>query len=131
MSSENIQNIVLFAVVLIVFIIITGVKVSYMDGEKEYDCQMEVPNKRDKIVGFQCGYPNAADVVGVLYSNGEFCYEGEGDVLVWNEEEYPWLTEWWADKGIEAESVPQIKSVTFDDGVRPTSLNYRRSCLST
>lgn len=109
----------------------TPVKVSYMDGEKEYDCQMEVPNKRDKIVGFQCGYPNAADVVGVLYSNGEFCYEGEGDVLVWNEEEYPWLTEWWADKGIEAESVPQIKSVTFDDGVRPTSLNYAfENCTS-
>lgn len=109
----------------------TPVKVSYMDGEKEYDCQMEVPNKRDKIVGFQCGYPNAADVVGVLYSNGEFCYEGEGDVLVWNEEEYPWLTEWWADKGIEAESVPQIKSVTFEDGVRPTSLNYAfENCTS-
>lgn len=109
----------------------TPVKVSYMDGEKEYDCQMEVPNKRDKIVGFQCGYPNAADVVGVLYSNGEFCYEGEGDVLVWNEEEYPWLTEWWEDKGIEAESVPQIKSVTFEDGVRPTSLNYAfENCTS-
>ncbi len=109
----------------------TPVKVSYMDGEKEYGCQMEVPNKRDKIVGFQCGYPNAADVVGVLYSNGEFCYEGEGDVLVWNEEEYPWLTEWWEDKGIEAESVPQIKSVTFEDGVRPTSLNYAfENCTS-
>lgn len=52
---------------------------SYAFGvcEGVYDCQMEVPNKRDKIVGFQCGYPNAADVVGVLYSNGEFCYEGE------------------------------------------------------
>ena len=109
----------------------TDVEVTYTEDNKEFTCTVEVPNKRNKVVGFQCGYPNAADVVAVLYSNGELCYEGKGDVLVWYEGEYPWLMEWWNDKGIEADSVPEIKSVTFEKGVTPTSLNYAfENCTS-
>lgn len=103
----------------------TTVEITYVDeNDKEYKCNTEVQNKRDKIVSFECGYPNVEKVVAVLYSNGELCFEGSGDTLVFYENEYPWLTEWWEDEDIDEESVPEIKSVTFEEGITPTNLNY-------
>lgn len=103
----------------------TNIEVTYTDeNNKEYKCKVTVKNKRDKIVSFQCGYPNVENVVAVLYSNGELCFEGKGDTLVFYEDEYPWLTEWWVDKGVDENSIPDIKSVTFEKDVTPTNLNY-------
>lgn len=103
----------------------TDVNITYrVSDEESYTCVCSVENKRSKVVGFQCGYPRAADVVAILYSNGELCFKGTGDVLVWYEGEYPWTTEWWEEKGIDEESIPSIKAVTFSEGVTPTNLNY-------
>lgn len=104
---------------------VTEVNITYnVSDEESYTCVCEIENDRNKIVGFQCGYPRAADVVAVLYSNGELCFEGTGDVLVWYEGEYPWLTNWYEEAGVDAETVPSIKAVTFSEGVEPTNLNY-------
>lgn len=102
----------------------TKMEASYDVNGKEYKCNVEVPNERKKVIGFQCGYPNVKDVVAVLYSNGELAFEGEGDTLVFYENEYPWLTNWWEEAGVDEEKVPSIKSVTFDSKVKPTNLNY-------
>lgn len=103
----------------------TNVEVIYTDSNgEEYKSKIELNNKRKKIVSFQCGYPNVENVVAVLYSNGELCFEGTGDTLVFYEDEYPWLTAWWEDKGLEEESIPKIKAVTFENDVTPTNLNY-------
>ena len=39
---------------------------SYDVNGKEYKCNVEVPNERKKVIGFQCGYPNVKDVVADL-----------------------------------------------------------------
>lgn len=84
---------------------------------KDITCEAKVKIKREKIMGFQCGYPNVTDVIAVLYSNGELCFEGEGDTLVFYEGDYPWLTY------DERKDYP-IVSVSFQDTVTPTNMNY-------
>lgn len=85
--------------------------------DKSISTECEVKIKRDKILGFQCGYPNVTDVIAVLYSNGELCFEGEGDVLVFYEKKQPWL------KYDEMKEYP-ITSVSFEKTVTPTNMNY-------
>ena len=86
-------------------------------ADRNITCEVEVTVEREPIMGFECGYPELDSVTAVLYSNGELCFEGEGDVLVFTEGEQPWLNY------EEMEESP-ILAVSFEEGVEPTNLNY-------
>lgn len=94
----------------------TEVTVTYKEDES-IQCVVEVKADREPVVSFQVGYPEISDVTAVLYSNGELCFEGEGEVLVCNEGEYPW-------QDYEDMDENPILSVSFEDGVLPTNMNY-------
>ena len=94
----------------------TTVEISLAD-DPTIKCDAEVKVSREKVVGFQCGYPEVTNVTAVLYSNGELCFEGTGDVLVCNEGEYPWFNY----EGMEENP---IVAVSFEEGVTPTNMNY-------
>ena len=79
-------------------------------------CEVDVNIKRDPVKEFHCGYPNLTNVVAVLYSNGELSFEGSGDVMVYDEGDYPWV------KYKDKENA--IKAVTFSEDVKPTNMNY-------
>lgn len=85
----------------------TTVTLTYKEDASVY-CDADVSVQRDKIMGFECGYPDVTNVVAVLYSNGELCFEGEGDTLVANEGNYAWK-----------EKSDSILSVSFEKGVQP------------
>ena len=80
-------------------------------------CKLKVNVKREKILGFHCGYPNVKNVTAVLYSNGELCFEGKGDVLISDSGNYEW------NRYEKSKDYP-IKSVSFQKGVTPTNMNY-------
>ncbi len=84
---------------------------------KDIKCEVKVKSEREKIVGFQCGYPDVTKVKAVLYSNGELCFEGKGDTLVFDKGKFPWL------KYDEIKDYP-IESISFQDSVKPTNMNY-------
>lgn len=88
-----------------------------LKSNPDIQCSVAVHSEREKVVGFQCGYPHVKDVIAVLYNNGELCFEGSGDVLVFDEGSCPWLD------SPETEDCP-IKAVSFQDSVRPTDMNY-------
>lgn len=88
-----------------------------LKSNPDIQCNVTIHSEREKIVGFQCGYPHVKDVVAVLYNNGELCFEGSGDVLVFDEGACPWLDY------EEMEAYP-IRSVSFQDSVQPTDMNY-------
>lgn len=102
---------------------VTTVKIKLKDNP-EMCCDVNVKSEREKIMGFQCGYPDVKSVIAVLYSNGELCFEGEGDTLVFDEGEYPWLDY------EESDRVP-IRAVSFQESVKPTNMNYWFSGLET
>lgn len=85
--------------------------------DRNITCEVEVSVEREPILGFECGYPELDSVTAVLYSNGELCFEGEGDVLVFAEGEYPWLD-------YEEMDESPILAVSFEEGVEPTNMNY-------
>lgn len=94
----------------------TTLTITYLEDES-ITCSVDVSVEREKVVGFQVGYPEVTNVTAVLYSNGELCFEGEGDVLICNQGEYPWFDY----DGID--DYP-ITAVSFEDGVTPTDMNY-------
>ena len=81
---------------------------------------LRVKNDRTAIASFECGKPEKKSVKAVVYSNGELAFEGSGDVLEYNEDEFPWK-----------ESDYEIKSVTFDKEITPISMDYWFSDIST
>lgn len=89
----------------------------YLENDKNITCDVEVKVKREKILGFQVGYPNQEDVIAVLYSNGELCFEGKGDVMIFEDGKYPWLD-------FEGSDENPILSVSFEDTVAPTNMDY-------
>lgn len=91
----------------------TSITVSLKENKK-VKCKVKVKNQREEVASFECGKPVKADVKAVLYSNGELCFEGEGDVRQFSE--FPWL-----DYGSGADT--ELKSVTFEKGVTPTSMD--------
>lgn len=101
----------------------TKVILTYTENEK-LTCEVKVQSDRRKIVGFQCGYPNVKDVIAVLYTNGELCFEGEGDVLVFNEGEYPWQGYVYDGEEQDEENPYTIRTISFQKGVKPTNMNY-------
>lgn len=100
----------------------TKVTVTCKDGSKEYTKEVYVKNKRNPVVRFNCGSPELESVKAVLYSNGELCFEGEGDVRQFNE--FPW-------NDYEAEDDIVIKSITFQDGVSPKIMDNWFSGMDT
>jgi hypothetical protein len=87
-------------------------------------CEVEVKVNREKVVGFQCGYPNVTNVVAVLYTNGELCFEGEGDILTFDEGSQPWLS-------YDEQGDYPITSISFEDTVTPSVLDYVFEGIST
>lgn len=92
----------------------TEVTLTYKDN-KEIQTTVKVKNSRNKLAAYACGSPSKGDVKAVLYSNGELCFEGEGNVLQFEQGEFPWPN--------SEEDIP-IQSVTFEEGVQPVSLDY-------
>lgn len=94
----------------------TSVTVSLAD-DPDITCKASVKINREKVVGFQCGYPDVSNVVAVLYSNGELCFEGEGDVLVFEQGAFPWMD-------YEGMDDHPVRSVSFGENVTPSNMNY-------
>lgn len=84
-------------------------------------CDVKVENSRKKLVAFNCGNPNIEDVQAVLYSNGELCFEGSGNVLQYQESDFPWIN---LSDVEEIDNEYEIESITFEDGVHPLSMDY-------
>lgn len=84
-----------------------------LKADKNMSCTVKVKNVREKVEVFACGSPEINAVKAVVYSNGEMCFEGAGDILQFNEGEFPWQ-----------ESEEDIKYVTFEKGVAPVSMDY-------
>lgn len=94
---------------------ITKVTLTLKD-DPNVSCEVNVQNKRDKLVSVDCGHPDIENVQAVLYSNGELCFEGKGNILEYNNGDYPWLN---------FSNKTKIISVSFEEGVAPLSLdNY-------
>ena len=89
---------------------------------KDIQCKCSVKNDRKPIVRFYCGRENLKDAVAVLYSNGELCFEGKGDILAFNE--YPW-------KEYEDMDEHPLISVTFTKDIRPESMDDWFSGIDT
>lgn len=91
----------------------TEVKITLKENKK-ISTTVKVKNQRTKVEEFPCGNPNIKDVKAVLYSNGELCFEGEGNVLQYDEGQFPWQN---------SQSSINIISVSFEEGVKPTSMD--------
>lgn len=90
------------------------VKVTVKSGE--FSCDVSVKIEREKVMAFHCGFPKESSVKAVLYSNGELCFEGEGDTLQFNQGEFPWMD-------YEDMDENPVRSVTFQESVTPSSLD--------
>ena len=92
----------------------TEITVETKDGN--HKCRVSVKNERKKLITFECGYPDVSAVKAVLYSNGELLFEGEGEILAFTNEEFPW-------KSYEGDNDNPVRSITFEDTVTPTSMD--------
>ena len=93
----------------------TSVEIALKSDEK-IKTKVNVSNERNKVVSFECGFPDVTKVRAVLYSNGELCFEGEGDVLRYEDGAYPWM-----DYDTMDES--PITAVSFEEDVTPAYLD--------
>ena len=84
-----------------------------LKSDPDITTTIKVKNKREKVTSYFCGNPNIKDVKAVVYSNGELCFEGKGDVLQFERGEFPWL-----------ESSQDITAVSFEKNVSPVSMDY-------
>lgn len=82
----------------------------------KWSCDVKVKNKRKKIIEFECGKPNKSDVTASVYSNGELAFTGKGDILVYPNNDYPWLS-------YEGQDKYPITSVTFEENVKPVYMD--------
>lgn len=94
----------------------TSVTVSLADDESK-SCIVDVENEREEVISFECGTPNLEDVKAVLYSNGELCFEGSGNVLEYKTNKYPWKLKY------EEKKDHPITAVSFEDGVTPDGID--------
>lgn len=99
----------------------TMVTLTTKDG---MSCEVKVQTNREKVVTFECGKPNVEDVRAVLYSNGELCFEGEGDILTFKDGAFPW-------KDYEGSDSTPVSAVSFEEGVTPLSLDGFFSDMET
>lgn len=94
---------------------ITKVVVSLKD-KKSISTEVKVKNDREKVTEFECGSPKIKNVKAVLYSNGELCFEGNGDILEYDASYFPWMD-------YEQDDDYPITAISFEKGVTPTSLD--------
>lgn len=94
------------------------------EDESLISCDVDVSIAREALVRFQCGYPNVEDVEGVLYSNGELCFEGHGDTLTFESGNFPW-------KDYDGMDSNPVRAVTFEEGVQPLNMDYWFSDIDT
>lgn len=80
--------------------------------KEKWECTVELKNKRHVVAEIECGKPNLKDVKATVYSNGELAFTGTGDILSYNNNDYPWLSFDGIDKN-------PITSITFEDTVKP------------
>lgn len=91
----------------------TPVTVSYKTEEgKELTADINLKNNREAVISFKCGSPVLSECKAVLYSNGELCFEGKGEVRDFNE--FPWS---------DYDADTEVVSVTFGKGVMPSSMD--------
>lgn len=95
-----------------------------LKSDKSLTTTVKIKNQREKIVSFECGFPDVKDVKAILYSNGELCFEGEGDVLQYKDGSYPW-------KNYEGKNENPIISISFHEGVKPKYLDNYFSEIAT
>lgn len=101
---------------------VTPVTVKLKAGDKVFKKTVKVKNKRDMVISFRCGSPDLKSVKAVLYSNGELCFEGKGDIRKFND--WPW-------KAYASDSDVSITSVTFEKGVMPLNMDGWFSDMET
>lgn len=94
----------------------TKIIITYTDDSK-LSCEVDVAVERKEVMRFECGYPDKTNVCAVLYSNGELCFEGKGDVYTYDEGKFPWTKYDGSDKN-------PIHAVSFQKDVKPTDMNY-------
>lgn len=95
---------------------ITLVEISLKEDER-IKTTIKIKNKRDKIAEIPCGKPKISDVKAVLYSNGELCFEGNGNVRNYPRREFPWMS-------IENAGETMVTAISFEKGVKPESMDY-------
>lgn len=96
----------------------TTITASIEIDDEIYTCDIVVKATRGEIESFECGFPTLSDVRAVIYSNGELCFEGQGNIVTYVNNHYPWLND-------RTDENTQIKSITFEDTVKPICLdNY-------
>ena len=100
---------------------VTKVQLTTKEG---LSCIVNVKTKRDKYVTFECGNPNVEDVRAVLYTNGELCFEGSGDILAFKNEDFPW-------KRYDGMDTVPIRSISFEEGVSPSSMDGYFASIET
>lgn len=94
---------------------VTKVVVSLKD-KKTISTEVKVKNDREKVTEFECGSPKIKNVKAILYSNGELCFEGTGDILEYDASYFPWMD-------YEQNDDYPITAISFEEGVTPTSLD--------
>ena len=94
---------------------VTKVVVSLKD-KKSISTEVKVKNDREKVTEFECGSPKIKNVKAILYSNGELCFEGTGDILEYDASYFPWMD-------YEQNDDYPITAISFEEGVTPTSLD--------
>lgn len=94
----------------------TGATTEVTLSKGKWNCTVTVKNKRHVVAEFECGKPNLKDVKATIYSNGELAFTGSGDILSYNNNEYPWLS-------YEGRDNNPISSVTFEDTVKPVYMD--------
>ena len=87
-----------------------------LKSDKSIKVKVKVKNEREKLISFECGFPDVKDVQAVLYSNGELCFEGKGDILRYEDGAYPWMD-------YETMDDDPITAVSFEEGITPAYLD--------
>ena len=87
-----------------------------LKNNKKISCNVNVNNKREKKFEIECGSPKKSAVKAILYNNGELAFEGNGDVMTYNESEFPW-------KVSDNVDISTIKAISFEDTVTPSNLD--------
>lgn len=104
---------------------VTVITVRAKINGKTYTCKSEVHAQREEVISWECGFPYKEDVKAVLYNNGELAFEGNGDIVSY-QNGYPWI-KYTNDEECEC----PIKSVTFQETVTPQSLDYYFEGMTT
>lgn len=87
-----------------------------LKNKKSISTEVKVKNDREKVTEFECGSPKIKNVKAILYSNGELCFEGTGDILEYDASYFPWMD-------YEQNDDYPITAISFEEGVTPTSLD--------